>query len=227
MWDDLWTKHQKTIWFVVGMVCFLTAGYVVVNLPQAKKQAQTPAPRAAEMADVSASGVSEPEAEIEAAAGKPDESEWVVYITGAVRRPGVYGLPVGSRLLQLVEAAGGLNNFADPVAINLAAVLDDGLHVHVPKKGEPPVHWVYGGAVLGTTGGLPSAPARRMGLVDINRASAEELTVLKGVGPVLAGSIVEYRLKNGHFHSVDDLLHVKGIGHKKLEQFRDSVTVGP
>jgi competence protein ComEA len=64
-------------------------------------------------------------------------------------------------------------------------------------------------------------------LIDINKASAEELTALKGIGPVLAGNIVEHRLKNGRFQSVDGLLRVKGIGRKKLEDFRDSVTVGP
>jgi competence protein ComEA len=168
--------------------------------------------------------------------------EWVIYITGAVRRQGVYRLPAGSRLFQLVEAAGGLNDLADPVAVNMASTLDDGLHVHVPKKGEEKRQF------LPNLPFLPSQPSQPViqtgqgqgqgkvrtrttaspgGRIDINRASAEELTALKGIGPVLAKNIVEHRSKIGRFRSVEDLLQVKGIGPKKLEALRDSVTLGP
>ena len=243
MWNDLWTKHQKTLVFAVGMICFLGAGLVVAGFPSpAKKQAnqvnqvnqvnqtKTYAPKAEEK-------TVEPRLYMESEAAERTtalpKNEWVLYITGAVRRPGVYNLPAESRLLQLVEAAGGLNISADPVAVNLAAFLEDGLHVHVPEKGEePPANRPYGGAMSygGVTAGSSRSAVRgTSGLptIDVNRASVDELTVLKGIGPALAGNVVEYRLKNGRFLEVDDLLHVKGIGRKKLEQFRDSVTVGP
>ena len=64
------------------------------------------------------------------------EEEWVVYVTGAVARPGVYSLPAGSRVYQLVEKSGGLTDEADAESINLAAKLADGVHVHVPREGE-------------------------------------------------------------------------------------------
>ena len=249
MWHDLWTKHQKAFLFAVGMICFLAAGLIVAGFPSPAKTRKTYARtgKSVPKTELGTVGKSAPEPDIErkivasaadalsASAPSADmpESEWVIYITGAVRRPGVYRLPSESRLLQLVEAAGGLNLSADPVAVNLAAVLEDGLHVHVPEKGEEPSQQ-YGGTVSsaqisatrGAVAPISAVPATGT-LVDINRASADELKTLKGIGTVIAGNIVDYRLKNGRFHSVEDLLHVRGIGRKKLEGFRDSVTVAP
>ena len=156
--------------------------------------------------------------------------EWFLYITGSVRKPGVYRLPVGARLFQLVEAAGGLNNFADPVAINMASLLEDGLHIHIPRRGERPNQestFIVEPVVVPTAPVRPRSSIPRSGLVDINRATEKELTALKGVGPALAKNVVEYRQKNGRFRNIEDLLQVKGIGDKKLEGFRKNVTVAP
>ena len=219
MWDNFWSKHQKTLWFVVGIICFLTAGLIVtVFYSPAKTQARISAPKAVEKSVTPALDTEKEAASVNTAApdaGEPP-SEWVLYITGAVRRPGVYTLPTESRLLRLVEAAGGLSVSADPAAINLAAVLADGLHVHVPEKGEE-----YSRVPDSRNSSAIGKP------IDINRASVEELMTLKGVGPVLAGNIVEYRLKIGRFHSVEDLMRVKGIGRKKLEDLQDFVIIGP
>ena len=233
MWHDFCTKNQKGILFVVGMICFLTAGLVVANFPspaKANKNIPKAEPKAVVQPSARTTGAEKEAAEkgANAPSAVAPQSDWVLYITGAVRWPGVYTLPAGSRLFQLVEAAGGLDPSADPAAANMAAVLGDGLQVHVTKKGEErPAHAVYGSAA--TPGaGAPKAGLPKTGTpVDINRASVEELTALKGIGPALAGNIVEYRLKNGRFRDVDDLLHVKGIGYKKLDQFRNSVAVGP
>ena len=233
MWHDLWAKNQKGLVFAVGMICFLTAGIVVAGLPSsAKNQVKVDAPRVVERGVAPVSDAGREAAEHGAAApgtaapaASTRQSEWVLYITGAVRRPGVYNLPVESRLFQLVEMAGGLSASADPAAVNLAAVLGDGFHVHVPEKGEEPP--VRGGGVTSGVSGSPNNSSASSRLIDINRASADELTALRGVGPVLAGNIVDYRVKNGRFHSVEDLLNVSGIGHRRLEDLRDSVTVGP
>ena len=213
MWHELWTKNQKGITFALGMICFLIAGLVVLNVsPSAKNQVKVQAPVVTENAAALELNSERTAAPVAAA----PQSELVLYITGAVRRPGVYRLPPESRLFRLVEVAGGLTVSADAAAVNLAAVLSDGVHIHVPEKGESA--GTYGGVTYGGASGK---------LIDINRASAEELTSLKGIGPVLAGNIVEYRTKNGRFNSIDDLLHVKGIGRRKLEDLRNHVTIGP
>jgi competence protein ComEA len=244
MWQELWTEHRKGVLFSIGMLCFLTAGLVTRLLPlhrepsapppaketafRSPQESSIPAPPAAEQGgetkspiNVLAVRTSEPDRASDAGSS---ENEWFVYVTGSVRSPGVYKLQAGSRLFHLIEAAGGLNGFADPVAVNMASLLEDGLHVHVPKKGER--------VSENTTAAesSPTAPPRTRstkGRVDVNRASQEELTSLKGVGPSLAKKIVEHRGKNGPFRSAEDLLQVKGIGVKKLEGFRDSLTLGP
>ena len=249
MWHDLWTKHQKGLLFAVGMICFLAAGLVVVSFPysagssgSARRQARehdganrySPPAESRIVNEVTSNAANEfsggrPIVGAATSDVREPEREWVLYITGAVRRPGVYSLPAGSRLLQLVDAAGGLDISADPVAVNLAGFLQDGLHVHVPAKGEePPAHVGFPQATRGTSaspGGGP--PGMAIMPININRASAEELTALRGIGPAIAGNIVEYRLRVGRFHNVDDLLHVTGIGHVRLEQLRNYVTVGP
>jgi competence protein ComEA len=251
MWQEFWEEHRKGILFAVGMVCFLAAGLVTQLLPlQKEKASASPSPVPVEGKPPTAdrlsleSAVSAPETQrggaTESGAGTEDPM-WFVYVTGNVRSPGVYKLPAGSRLFHLMEAAGGLNKFADPAAVNMAAPLEDGLHIHVPKKGAPlsesPA--AVGPSVAASPGTrsqagpsarsrAPSTPLKKAGgVVDVNRASQEELTSLKGIGPVLARNIVEYRQKNGPFRSVEDLLQVKGIGAKKLEGLRDSVTLGP
>ena len=122
-------------------------------------------------------------------------SDLSVYVSGAVRAPGVYSLKSGTRLLDLIEAAGGAVGEADLSAVNLAVKLRDEDHWHVPLVGEAPAP--------GTSGN---------GAVDINTASKEQLMALPGVGEVKAQSILDYIESNGPFGSVEELLAVSGIG---------------
>lgn len=62
--------------------------------------------------------------------------------------------------------------------------------------------------------------------IDINRADAEQLTALPGIGEVLAGRIVAYREENGSFLSTQELQNVEGIGEKRLDAILDLITVG-
>jgi len=143
-------------------------------------------------------------------------SVWA-HAAGVVRRPGLYELAAGSRVADLVEAAGGARPGADLDRINLAEVVADGTQVYVPRRGEP----VAGPAAspAATGGDEPAA------VVDVNTAGPEELDTLPGVGPSTAAAIIEYRDANGPFASVEDLIDVPGIGDAKLAQLRDLVTV--
>jgi competence protein ComEA len=168
-----------------------------------------------------------------------EESDWVIYITGAVKRPGVYEVPRGSRVNDALLRAGGFSPHADPEAVNLASRLEDGVHVHVPSRNERERTETYSasssggnlntgaGSSAAVTNSRPAPPAYSSnpgdGKLDINRALARDLARLPGIGPKLAEAIVSHREKNGPFERVDDLTLVRGIGAKRLEAIRDLV----
>jgi len=149
----------------------------------------------------------------------------VVYVTGRVRKPGVLTLPEGSRIADAIEAAGGLRTGAKPGALNLARRLVDGEHIVV---GAPAT--ASAGAPGGPVGVVPAGAASAVdpatGLIDLNRATAEQLDEhLPGVGEVLARRIVEYREANGGFRSVEQLRDVTGIGERRFAELKDKVRV--
>ena len=136
-----------------------------------------------------------------------------VHVSGAVRAPGLYVLPGGSRVVDAIAAAGGFADDADRDAVNLARGLDDGEQLPVPREGEVPA--APGGAM----------PAASEGKIDLNTADAGRLETLPRIGPALAERIIAWRDDNGGFTSIEDLLAVPGIGDKMLESLRDLVTV--
>lgn len=137
-------------------------------------------------------------------------SRVIVHVAGAVLLPGVYELAPGSRVDDAVRGAGGATGDAELGRINLAAPLVDGDQIYVPAEGEdvPPP------APASETRTAPGPAAT--GPVDVNRATAEQLEALPGVGPSTAAAIVAERERNGPFVSFDDLERVRGIGPAKL-----------
>ena len=128
-----------------------------------------------------------------------------VHVAGAVAEPGLVELAPGARLAEAIVAAGGATVDADLTGVNLAEPLTDGTRVIVPGPG--------GGAV-GATGDER---------IRLATASADDLTALPGIGPVLAERIVAHRDEVGGFATVDDLLDVPGIGERLLAGIRDLV----
>ena len=140
-----------------------------------------------------------------------------IYITGAVRRAGVYELPLGARVNDALIAAGGPTSDADLEAVNLARRLSDEERVRVPTLSEP------GGAAVNAPAPLPNpAPSGRL---DLNSASAEELAALPNIGPSRAAAIVAHREREGPFASIEDLQDVSGIGERITDSIRDLVEV--
>ena len=172
--------------------------------------------------------------------GSTEPSSIVVYVSGAVKTPGVYTLAPGSRVDDAVRAAGGLSERAESAGTNLAAQLSDGEHVHVaatgesapsgalgPSSGSDAAGGKEGAGASGKGAGKKAAAGQKAGAakVNVNTAGAEELQTLPGVGPATAKAIIAWREENGRFRSVDDLLDVSGIGKATLAKFRDRVSV--
>ena len=138
----------------------------------------------------------------------------LVHVAGAVRHPGLYELPLGARVADAVEAAGGPTRRGDLDALNLAQPIADGTKVEVTVRSG------------GTRLPLPEAtPTPRMEQISLNSADQAALETIPGVGPVTAGSILTFREQNGGFTSLSQLLEVDGIGPATLDSILPYVTL--
>jgi competence protein ComEA len=167
----------------------------------------------------------------------PTPEPLVVQVDGAVVNPGVYELPMGSRVRDAVKAAGGFTAEASEQALNQVALLQSGQRVDVPAKTPTPKPTATRSpsSIPRSTqpGGQPSPSPSAVseatptpGPININTASLEELDSLPDIGPVTAQKIIEYRQANGPFTQIEDILKVTGIGPAKFEKIKDKITVG-
>jgi competence protein ComEA len=139
---------------------------------------------------------------------KKENSSAVIDIKGAVKAEGVYELPMGARVKDAIERAGGFSAEADTAKVNLAQLIQDQMLLYIPRKGEQQA--------------LPAASQQK---VAINVATKEELENITGIGPKKAESILKYREQNGPFQKIEDLLKVDGIGEKSLEKIKEQIIV--
>ena len=204
-------KEYKIIVICTGLG-LLVGGFFLL-----KPTPQTPVKETnlqAEVAAVSKDSVSEKDVKKE----EPLEQDLItVDVKGAVKAPGIYDLPVGSRVNDAVQKAGGLTEQADSKALNLAQKVSDEALVYVPTKGEEVANQQ-------TNSGAPSSTSKDK-KVNINKAILEELKQVKGLGGKRAQDIIDHREANGKFKSVEELKKVSGIGAKTIEKLKDYVTV--
>ena len=140
---------------------------------------------------------------------KPQEEKseiLCVFVCGAVKCPGVYELPKGSRIYEAIEQAGGLKKSADITGVNQAQVLEDEMQVFVPTKGE-------------------GNESTESGKVNINMATKEELMTLSGIGESKADSIIQYREQQGKFQNIEDIMNISGIKDGLFQKIKDYITV--
>ena len=207
-------KEYKIIVICAGL------GLVLGGFFLLKPVAQTPAKESnlqTEVTTVSKDSASEKEEK-----SQKSEAEEVVEkdlitvdVKGAVKSPGIYDLPVGSRINDAVQKAGGLTDNADSKSINLAQRISDEALVYVPTKEEATSQEAHSNA----------SNTKENKKVNLNKASLEELKQVKGLGAKRAQDIIDHRESNGKFMSVDDLKKVSGIGAKTIEKLKEYVTV--
>lgn len=178
---------------------------------------------------VAAPGASPPVATAPGA-GATGAAQVVVHVVGQVAAPGLVRLPPGSRVADALDAAGGAAPEADLGLLNLARVVVDGEQVAVPRPGEVPAGTAAATAADGAgpqVGGGPAGPAPSGPAppVNLNTADAAALDALPGIGEVLAGRILTWRLEQGRFTSVEELGEVSGIGDALMADLAPLVTV--
>ncbi|MCX7884229.1 MAG: helix-hairpin-helix domain-containing protein [Caloramator sp.] len=142
-----------------------------------------------------------------------NKDEIKVYITGEVKKPGVYTLKNGDRVENAVYLAGGFTESADKNSVNLAMKLKDEDHIRVDAI--PTI------ASLNKNGSSINLSNK----ININTADKEMLKTLPRIGDSLAERIIDYRNKNGSFKRIEDIKKVSGIGDKMFENIKDKISV--
>lgn len=193
----------------LGVVALAAGAFWYVTSMRAEGERSSPAPVASDSTVAADAPTSE---------AATEDGVVTVHVAGAVAEPGVIELGAGSRVIDAVEAVGGARPDGDLDRLNLAATVADGQRVMVPVIGQP----LPPGDPAGATGDPTLVEG---GLLDLNTATQEQLEELPGIGPALAGAILDEREKRGGFQSVDDLKGVRGIGEKRFADIEDLVTV--
>lgn len=168
-----------------------------------------------------------------------EEEIYLVDIKGAINNPGVYKVPVGTRVNDVINAAGGLTDNADTSLINLSKLVIDEMVIIIYTKDE-----VQNSNLVNTVikvvekecvcpniendscinDKITDTITGGNGKVNINTASMEELSKLDGIGESKAQAIIKYREENGNFKTIEDITNVSGIGSSVYEKIKDNIT---
>ena len=193
-WSDLhYSNAQKRSLLIVAGLVLATSSFFILRT-SSPSEAIAPAPLTLDVAAV----------------------DITIDVQGAVNRPGVYKLTIGSRVVDAIKAAGGVTKAGDPSDLNQARIITDGEQIYVYAKSS---------TSGSTTKSTMKVRPKSSGFVLVNRASAREFEALDGIGPVLASRIVSYRKANGPFATIEDLLQVPGIGTGTLSKFKSKLRV--
>lgn len=187
------STQKRSLLIVAGLI--LTTTSIFILRSSSPSEAITPSPLTIDVAAV----------------------DITIDVEGAVTKPGVYKLSIGSRVVDAIRAAGGVTKLADPSDLNQARILIDGEQIYIYAKS--------GTSTSTSTKAKVKVKPAASAYVLINRATAREFEALDGIGPVLASRIVAYRNANGPFASIDDLLKVPGIGSGTLSKFKNKLRV--
>ena len=167
----------------------------------------------------------------------PTPAPAVIQIVGEVRSPGVYEMQIGDRVLDAIEAAGGMTEAAAIESVNLAAIVKDGSRIVVPAIHTEPATTTNASILTPLSEGtIQDTAAARLSEasplaeprgfpIDLNTATVEQLKSLPDIGDTRANQIVEFRASIGSFSTLEQLLEISGIGTKTLEAIRPLVTV--
>lgn len=146
-----------------------------------------------------------------------------VYVVGEVNLPGVVELEEGARIEDAIAGAGGVKGEADLKNINLAYEISDGEKIYIPNIAEAGQETEESFLLESPSNGNIEKSSK--GKININKATATELTSVPGIGQSTAQKIIAYREENGKFQAIEDVKKVSGIGDSKFESMKDYLSV--
>ena len=202
-------KKQKIIIGIIGVIMLLFIGHYIINKTENS-----------EYLEFDEEEVINTQEEII----EKNENEIIVHITGEVENEGIVKIEKDSRLVDVIEEAGGTTEEADLSKINLAYTVKDGQKIYIPNI-EENLEEEYITEDAGD-GVLPEENNNiKKEKVNINTAKQTELETLNGIGPSTALKIINYRTENGEFKSIEDIKNVPGIGDSKFENIKEDICV--
>ena len=147
-----------------------------------------------------------------------------VHVCGHVKYPGVYQMQEGSRVYEAIDKAGGMLEEGAGDAMNMAAVLEDGMRIMVPDLAQA-AQMIEQGAVFDPGSSASVSDRKSSGKVNLNRADVKELMTLTGIGQSRAEAIIRYREEIGSFERIEDVMKVSGIKESAFNKIKDDITV--
>lgn len=208
----------KEYWKIMLLVvCALIAGgifYIFTNSPKPAENLS--------VENLSPSSIKSSVSKFTSSSEK-NKNEIMVDLKGAVAKPNVYQISSDERLVDLIRQAGGFTDQADQKSINLSAKLKDEEVIYVPKVGESSSSESTDSPTSSSVSNQISTTSSPK--ININKADLTELQKLTGIGQKKAQDIIDFRMKNGDFKSIEDLGKVSGFGDKTLEKLKDEISI--
>lgn len=209
----------KEYWKIMLLVvCALIAGGIFYIFTNSPKPAET-----LSVENLSSSSTKSSVSKFNSSSSEKNKNEIMVDLKGAVAKPNVYQISSDERLVDLIRQAGGFTDQADQKSINLSAKLKDEEVIYVPKVGESSSSESTDSPTSSSVSNQISTTSGPK--ININKADLTELQKLTGIGQKKAQDIIDFRMKNGDFKSIEDLGKVSGFGDKTLEKLKDEISI--
>ncbi|GED72409.1 hypothetical protein BRE01_61110 [Brevibacillus reuszeri] len=232
---DLWEHYRRYV-LLAGAILFVGSSVWLYQADRGNGRSElpleTPAFAKAPLPNTKNAGKEEAAIPAEAPITKntePPAAPLYIDVKGQVKQPGMYRFDAGMRVADAITKAGGTLPEADLEQINLAQPLSDGSAIVVPTKGTIATTVPGQQAISPLASGVsPGSSTNQGGIessINVNTASAEELTTLPGIGQARARAILQYRSDKGGFRTVDELKEIEGIGDKMFERIKDRIRI--
>ncbi len=212
------TKKQLAIVIGIGGIIIFVIGYYIYTLTSTQQNYE-------QLDTISEQPMEEQIKNVENNLEETDEI--IIHIAGEVKKPGIVKIREGARIADVIEKAGGLTELANITNINLAYIIEDGQKITIPSKKQDIQEYISSDSGQGIIEENPKTNTTSTSntIININKATKEELQTLQGIGESTAQKIIDYREQNGNFKQIEDIKNVPGIGDAKFEAIKENIKI--